>query len=117
MNFWGVVSLCLSVLPRCLTVMILGSFQTDRYANSVDPDQTPVLSRFTMFDILSPSFWLIMLKNDPDQEWWLQFFLIFEFEENSRSPVMKKAVFCIFQIKDAVTVKLISAFVSTTRLE
>ena len=45
------------------------------YANSVDPDQTPVLSGFTMFAILSASFWLIMSKNDPDQEWWLQFFL------------------------------------------
>ena len=40
-----VVSLCLSVLPRCLNVMILVSFQTDRYMQkSVDPDQTPVPS-------------------------------------------------------------------------
>ena len=45
------------------------------YANSVDPDQIPVPSGFTMYDILSASFWLIMSKNDPDQEWWLQFFL------------------------------------------
>ena len=43
-----------------------------------------------MFAILSASFWLIMSKNDPDQEWWLQFFL-YEFEEYKRSPVMKKA--------------------------
>ena len=28
-----------------------------------------------MFAILSASSWLIMSKNDPDQEWWLQFFL------------------------------------------
>ena len=42
------------------------------YANSVDPDQT---SGFAMFAILSASFWLIMSKNDPDQEWWLQFIL------------------------------------------
>ena len=77
MNFWGIVSLCLSALPRCLDVMVLVSFQTDRqvYANSVDPDQTPVPSGFTMFAILSASFWLIMSKNDPDQEWWLQLFL------------------------------------------
>ena len=45
------------------------------YANSVDPDQTPVPSGFAMFAILSASFWLIMSKNDPDQEWCLQFFL------------------------------------------
>ena len=31
MNFLEIVSLCLSVLPRCLTSMILVSFQTDRY--------------------------------------------------------------------------------------
>ena len=30
---------------------------------------------------------------------------------------MKKAVFCICENKDAVTAKLISAFVSATRLE
>ena len=45
------------------------------YANSVDPDKTPVPSGFTVFAILSASFWLIMSKNDPDQEWCLQFFL------------------------------------------
>ena len=39
------------------------------YANSVDPDQTQVPLGFTMFAILSASFWLIMSKNDPDQEW------------------------------------------------
>ena len=45
------------------------------YANSIDPDQTPVPSGFTLFAILSVSFWLIMpSKNDLDQEWWLQFF-------------------------------------------
>ena len=67
MNFWGIVSLCLSVLPRCLIVMIIVSFQTDRHidANSVDLDQTPVPSGFAMFAILSASFWLIMSKNDP----------------------------------------------------
>ena len=45
------------------------------YANSVDPDQTPVPSGFAMFAILSASFRLKKSKNDPDQEWWLQFFL------------------------------------------
>ena len=45
------------------------------YANSVDPDLTPVPSGFTMFAILSASFLLIMSKNDPDQKLWLQFFL------------------------------------------
>ena len=45
------------------------------YANSVDPDQTPVPAGFAIIAILSASFWLIMSKNDPDQEWWLQFFL------------------------------------------
>ena len=38
-------------------------------AKSVDPDQIPVPSVFTMFAILSASFWLIMSKNDPDEEW------------------------------------------------
>ena len=45
------------------------------YANSVDPDQTPVPLRFTMFSILSASFRLIMSKNDSDEKWWLQDFL------------------------------------------
>ena len=50
--------------------VMLVSFQTDRYMQiSVDPDQTPVPSGFTMFAILSASFWLIMSKNDPDKEW------------------------------------------------
>ena len=44
------------------------------YANSVDPDQTPVPSGFTMVAILSASFGSFMSKNEPDQEWWLQFF-------------------------------------------
>ena len=96
MNFWGIVSFCLSVLPRCLNVMILVSFQTDRYmqvnANSVDPDQTPVPSGFTMFAILSASFWLIMSKNDPDKEWWLQFFLY-------SSTLMKMAIFAYAKTK------------------
>ena len=35
------------------------------YANSVDPDQTPVPSGFTMFATLSASFWLIMSKMIP----------------------------------------------------
>ena len=34
-EFGGIVSLCLSVLPRCLTIMILVSFQTDRYMQIV----------------------------------------------------------------------------------
>ena len=38
------------------------------YASSVDQDQIPVPSGFTMFAILSASFWAIMSKNDPDQE-------------------------------------------------
>ena len=33
------------------------------------------------------------------------------------SPVIKKGVFCICENKDAVTAKLISTFVSATRLE
>ena len=52
------------------------------YANSVDPDQTPVPFGFTMFAILSASFWLIMSKNDPDQEWWLNISYILICEEN-----------------------------------
>ena len=45
------------------------------YANSVDPDQTPVPSGFTMFAILSASFGSFVenLSLD-DQEWWLQIF-------------------------------------------
>ena len=46
---------------------------TQVYANSVDADQTPVPSGFTMFVILSASFWLIMSKNDPDQEGWKRY--------------------------------------------
>ena len=66
MNFRGIVSVCLSVLPRCLTVTVISDRQV--YANSVDLDQTPVPSGFTMFAILSAAFWLIMSKNDPDHE-------------------------------------------------
>ena len=32
-------------------------------------------SEKTRITLLSASFWLIMSKNDPDQELWLQFFL------------------------------------------
>ena len=40
--------------------VMLVSFQTDRHMQiSVDPDQTPVPSGFTMFDILSASFYLL----------------------------------------------------------
>ena len=57
MTFLGIVGLCLS--PNCNEVI------SDRqvYANSVDPDQTPVLSGFTMFAILFGS--LYMLKMIP----------------------------------------------------
>ena len=65
-------------MPNCADPSKFSDRQV--YANSVDPDQTPVPSGFTMFAILSASFWL-MSKNDPDQEWWLQYF-IFEYEEN-----------------------------------
>ena len=60
-------------MPNCYDPSKFSDRQV--YANSVDPDQTPVPLGFTMFAILSASFWLIMSKNDPDQEWWLQFFL------------------------------------------
>ena len=60
-------------MPNCNDHSKLSDRQA--YANSVDPDQTSVQSGFAMFAILSASFWLIMSKNDPDQEWWLQFFL------------------------------------------
>ena len=66
-------------MPKCNDPSKFSDRQV--YANSVDSDQTPVPSGFTMYTILSASFWLIMSKNDPDQEWWLQFFLIFELEE------------------------------------
>ena len=71
MNFWGILNYAFLSCPGNDPKF------SDRqvYANSVDPDQTPVQSGFTMFAILSASFWLIMSKNDPDQEWWLQFFL------------------------------------------
>ena len=73
------------------------------YANSVDPDHTPVPSGFTMFAILSASYWLIMSKNDSRSRMVFAVFLIFENEENKRSPVMKKTFFCICENKDAVT--------------
>ena len=60
---------CLAQVPNCNDSSKILDRQV--YANSVDPDQTPVLSGFTMFSILSASFWLIMSKNDPDQEWLL----------------------------------------------
>ena len=59
--------LCLAKVPNCNDP---GKFLSRQvYANSVDPDQTPIPSGFTMFAIPSASFWLIMSKNDPDQEW------------------------------------------------
>ena len=84
------------------------------YANSVDPDQTPVPSGFTMFAIFPASFWLIMSQNDPAQEWLLQFFLYSNLRKNRGVSSLKshdKAFFCICENKDAVT------FVSATRLE
>ena len=59
-------------MPKCNDPSKFSDRQV--FANNVDPDQTPVPSGFTMFAILSASFRLIMSKNDPDQEWWLQFF-------------------------------------------
>ena len=109
MNFWGIVSLCLSVLPRCLTVMILVSFQTD----SVDPDQTPVPSGFTMFAICLHLFGSLCRKMIPIKNGGCSFSYI-RIRGKLEESVMKKAFFCIFENKDA---KLISAFVSATRLE
>ena len=71
---------CLAQVPNCNEPSKFSDKHV--YANSVDADQTPVSSGFTMFAIVSASFWRIMSKNDPDQDWWLQLFLIFEFEEN-----------------------------------
>ena len=59
---------CLAYVPKCNDPSKFSDRQV--YANSVNPDQTLVPSGFTMFAILS-----LMSKNDPDQEWWLQFFL------------------------------------------
>ena len=73
---------CLALVPTCNCNDPSKFSGRQVYANSVDPYQTPVPSGFTMFAILSASFWLIMSKNDPNQEWWLHFFLyvyIFEF--------------------------------------
>ena len=58
---------CLAQVPNCNDPSKFSDRQV--CANSVDPDQTPIPSGFTMFAILSASFWLIMSKNDPDQEW------------------------------------------------
>ena len=63
---------CLACVPNCNVPKFSDS---QVYANSVDLGQAPVPSGSTMFAILSASFWLIMSKNDSDQEWWLQFFL------------------------------------------
>ena len=59
--------LYLAQVPNCNDPSKFSDRQV--YANSVDPDQTPIPSGFTMFAILSASFWLIMSKNDPDQGW------------------------------------------------
>ena len=45
------------------------------YANSVDPDQTPVLSGFTMFAILSASFLVHYVEKRSRSRMVLQFFL------------------------------------------
>ena len=52
MNFWGIVSFCLSrsVVTNCNDPSKFSDRQV--YANSVDPDQTPVPSGLTMFAIL-----------------------------------------------------------------
>ena len=52
------------------------------YANSEDPDQTPVPSGFTMFAILSASFWLIMSKKIPIKNGGYSFSYIRICEEN-----------------------------------
>ena len=64
---------CLAYVPNCKDPSKFIDRQV--YANSIDPDQTPVPSGLTMFAILSASFRLIVSKNDPDQEWLLQLFL------------------------------------------
>ena len=69
----SVLPFCLALVPNCNDPSKFSDRQV--YANSVDPDQTSVPSRFTMFAILSASLRLIMSKNDPDQKGWLQFFL------------------------------------------
>ena len=105
---------CLAQVPKCNDPSKFSDRQV--YANSVDPHQTPVPSGFTMFAILPASFWLIMSKNDLDQEWWLQLFLYSNLGK-IRGDRREKGAFCICENKDAVTAKLISAFVSATRLE
>ena len=52
-------------MPNCNVPSKFSDRNVHVYANSVDPDQTPVPSGFTMFAILSASFWLIMSKNIP----------------------------------------------------
>ena len=51
---------CLALVPNCNDPSKFSDRQV--YANSVNLDQTPVPSGFTMFAILSASFWLIVLK-------------------------------------------------------
>ena len=46
---------CLAKVPYCNDPSKFSDRQV--CANSVDPDQTPVPSGFTMFAILSASFW------------------------------------------------------------
>ena len=69
------------------------------YANSLDPDQTPVQSGFQLFAILSASFWLIMSKNDPDQKWWLLFFLYSNLRKIRGVPSLKRRVFACAKTK------------------
>ena len=45
---------CLAQVPNCNDPSKFSNRQV--YANSVDPDQTPIPSGFTMFAILSASF-------------------------------------------------------------
>ena len=51
---------CLAKIPNCNDPSKFSDKQV--YANSVDPDQTPVPSGFTMFAILSASFWLTYVE-------------------------------------------------------
>ena len=73
-------------MPNCKDPSKISDRQV--YANSLDPDHTPVPSGLTMFAILSASFWLIVSKNDPRSRMVVAVFLIFELEK-----IRGKAVF------------------------
>ena len=77
-------------MPKCYDPSKFSDRQV--YAKKCRPrsDTSPL-----RFAILSASFWLIMSKNDPDQEWWLQFFLCSNLRKIRGVPSLKRLFFAL----------------------